>query len=82
MGGTGGHAAGVAGGLLAEASREARLVYSTIKAVSDSSEGVHYNVIRNKSQLSVDVISKAVAELMGLGAAYTTVDEYHVVAID
>jgi replication factor A2 len=63
-------------------SPNARIVYSTIKNNSDSSEGLHLNVIRVKSQLSIDAVSKAVEELLSAGCVYTTLDEYHVATLD
>jgi len=60
----------------------ARVAYETIKAASDSNEGIHYNVIKVKSQLSEEAVTKAVDELLAHGAAYTTLDEWHVAAMD
>jgi len=79
MGGMGGSA----GARLPEGvSQVARTVYDAIKAHSDSNEGVHVNVVRNKTNLSEEVVSRAVDELLTNGGAYTTVDEYHVAAMD
>ncbi|KAF8535931.1 hypothetical protein BDD12DRAFT_936403 [Trichophaea hybrida] len=63
-------------------SYNAKVVYDAIKASSDSNEGIHYKVIRVKSQLSEDEVNKAVDELLAHGAAYTTLDEWHVAAMD
>lgn len=82
MGGTGGDVGGPSHNLPSEASRDARLVFNAIKAASDSAEGIHYSVIKNKSQLSMDVVNSAVEELLGLGAVYTTMDEFHVAAME
>ncbi|KAF8252115.1 replication protein A, subunit RPA32 [Wilcoxina mikolae CBS 423.85] len=63
-------------------SHNAKVVFGAIKASSDSNEGIHYNVIRVKSQLSEDEVNNAVDELLAHGAAYTTLDEWHVAAMD
>jgi replication factor A2 len=79
MGGTGGDAGR---GLLHDASQNARIVYNTVKNSSDSIEGMHFNNIRMKTLLPIDAVSKAVEELLALGVVYSTLDEYHVAALD
>jgi replication factor A2 len=64
--------------LSANVSLSARRVLETIKAQPESNEGVHLNIISQKSKLSLNEVSKAVDELLLAGVAFTTVDENHV----
>jgi len=82
MGGTARAAQGSANQLIADASPDAKLIFNAIKTMSDSAEGIHYNVIMNKTRLPMPIVSAAVEQLLGLGAVYTTLDEFHVAAMD
>jgi len=82
MGGTARAAQGPANQMLADASPDAKLIYNVIRTMSDSAEGIHYNVIMNKTRLPMPTVSAIVEQLLGLGAVYTTLDEFHVAAMD
>jgi replication factor A2 len=80
--GVGGGAAGGGGAYPPNSSHNARVVYETIKAASESNEGVHYKVIQMRSNLPIDAVTKGIEELVARGAAYTTLDENHVATMD
>lgn len=67
---------GGGGQLPAGTSMSARKVYTTIKNIPQSHEGLHMQQIATESGLEIGEVIRAGDELVNLGVIYTTVDEH------
>ena len=90
MGGMGGGGAGAGGGYagsrpargVENLSHNARIVYDTLRGESSCNEGLHINNLKARCHMSQDVLGRAIDELLSAGAAYTTMDDQHIAAMD
>lgn len=83
MGGMGGaHGGGVANNCPPNASATARRVFNAIRASPQNNDGIHTNIISQKSGMSMPDVLRAVDELLTLGVAYTTTDDSHIAVMD
>ena len=66
---------GADGGHLSGASPLARRVFSTLKALPQSNEGLHVQMIASHMNISTSEVFKGAEELVAAGVIFTTVDE-------
>lgn len=64
------------------ASMTARRVFEAIRASPQNNDGVHTNILSQKSGLTMPEVLRGVDELLTLGIAYTTTDDSHIAAVD
>jgi replication factor A2 len=64
------------------ASDISRRVHDAIRACPTRPDGIHVNIISQKSGLGMPQVFKGVEELLELGLAYTTTDDNHFALMD
>ncbi|KAI5844977.1 replication factor A2 [Morchella snyderi] len=64
------------------ASNISKRVYDAIRACPTNPDGIHANIISQKSGLGMPQVFKGVEELLELGLAYTTTDDNHFALMD
>lgn len=84
MGGMGGVQGGVGGTTSCppNASVMARRVFDAIRAFPQNNDGIHTNIISQKSGMAMPEVLRGVDELLTLGVVYTTTDDNHIAAMD
>lgn len=82
MGGMGGVGVGGNSRCPPNASAAARRVFDAIRASPHNNDGIHTNIIAQKSGMGLPEVLRAVDELLSLGVAYTTTDDSHIAVMD
>lgn len=87
MGGMGGAPGGTGGtggttNCPPNASNTAKRVFDAIRACPPNTEGIHTNIISQKSRMTMPEVLRGVDELLTLGVAYTTTDDNHISIMD
>lgn len=83
MGGMGGVQGGAGGtNCPPNASMTARRVFDAIRSVPQNNDGIHTNIISQKSGMAMPEVLRGVDELLTLGVAYTTTDDSHIAVMD
>lgn len=84
MGGMGGAQGGVGGtsNCPPNASATAKRVFDAIRAFPQNNDGIHTNIISQKSGMAMPEVLRGVDELLTLGVAYTTTDDSHIAVMD
>lgn len=64
------------------ASSTSRRVYDTIRTLPANADGIHVQLISQKSGMAMPQVLKGVEELLELGISYTTIDDNHIAVMD